>query len=232
VALPIGGTAEGAWEAIGGLKARSARRPKDAAADLNQIFRAGSPPDGLDDRYQGMLVTTTQGPLDGVARRLTSMWMPWLGKRFDRQAGTGDNMMVPAATAVARFVWPGYAFRPVEQGVLSAFDFRTYLAPGLSDPDRVVLKIDYDLDLNPGFLIRSILDELVMVGPQTYLGKVHMRRGRDWKLAGYFALRPSRPAVSQPDELRIWESGDVAEEPPPVPRRRQSRRSRTGTGPA
>jgi hypothetical protein len=232
VALPIGGTAEGAWEAIGGLKARSARRPKETAADLNQIFRAGSPPEGLDDRYQGMLVTTTQGPLDGVARRLTSMWMPWLGKRFDRQAGTGDNLMVPAATAVARFVWRGYAFRPVEQGVLSAFDFRTYLAPGLSDPDRVVLKIDYDLDLNPGFLIRSILDELVMVGPQTYLGKVHMRRGRDWKLAGYFALRPSRPAVSQPDELRIWESGDVAEEPPPAPRRRQSRRSRTGTGPA
>jgi hypothetical protein len=231
VALPIGGTAEGAWEAIGGLKARSARRPKETAADLNQIFRAGSPPEGLDDRYQGMLVTTTQGPLDGVARRLTSMWMPWLGKRFDRQAGTGDNLMVPAATAVARFVWRGYAFRPVEQGVLSAFDFRTYLAPGLSDPDRVVLKIDYDLDLNPGFLIRSILDELVMVGPQTYLGKVHMRRGRNWKLAGYFALRPSRPAVSQPDELRIWESGDVAEEPPPAPRRRQSRRSRTGTGP-
>jgi hypothetical protein len=129
-------------------------------------------------------------------------------------------------------VWPGYKFRPLGDGVLSAFDFRTYLAPGISDPDRVVLKIDYDLDLNPRFLIRSILDELVMVGPQTYLGKVHMRRGRTWKLMGYFALRSSRPAQSQPDELKIWESGDAAEEPQPAPRRRPSRRSRTGAGPA
>ena len=101
-----------------------------------------------------------------------------------------------------------------------------------ADPDARGVFFGLTLRHGKSHLIRSILDELVMVGPQKYLGKVHMRRGRDWKLAGYFALRPSRPAVSQPDELRIWESGDVAEEPPPVPRRRQSRRSRTGTGPA
>lgn len=192
MALPISGTAEGAWEAIRGLNARSAGRPKETAADLNQIFRAGAPPEGLDNRYEGILVMTTQGPLDGLVRRLAAVWMPWLGKRFHQQAGAGDNLLVPAAGRAARFVWPGHAFRPVEPGVLSAFDFRTYTAPGIADPDRLVLKIDYDLDVNPGFLIRNILDELVEVGRQTYLGKVHMRRGRNWKMMGYFALRPSR----------------------------------------
>jgi hypothetical protein len=227
---PISGTAEGAWEAIRDLKARSSRQPKETAADLNQIFRAGVPPEGLDDRCDGILVMTTQGPLDGLARRLTSMWMPWLGKRFQREASAGDNLLVTAAAAPARFVWPGYAFRPVEPGILSAFDFRTYTAAGLSDPDRLVLKIDYDLDGNPGFLIRDILDELVEVGSQTYLGKVHMRRGGKWKLMGYFALRPRGTEPAQKDEVTIWESGNVTEEPTPAARPRQARRRKAETG--
>jgi hypothetical protein len=230
MALPISGSAEGAWEAIVGLKARSARHPTETAADLNRIFRAGAPPEGLDDRCEGILVMTTQGPLDGVARRLTGLWMPWLGKRFDCAAGTGDNLLVTAAAVPARLMWPRYTFRPVESGVLSAFDFRTYTAPGLADPDRAVLKIDYDLDVNPGLLIRDILDELVEVGSRTYLGKVHMRRGGSWKMVGYFALRPSRVAQPQQDGLTVWDSGEVTEEPKPAPRRRTSRRGATETG--
>jgi hypothetical protein len=222
MALPIKGSAEGAWEAIQGLKAASARRPAQTAADLDCIFRAGAPPQGLNGPHQGILVMTTQGPLDGLARRLASLWMPWLGKRFDRQAATGDNLLTGGASATARLIWWRYSFRPVEPGVLSAFDFQTYVAPGLVDSDRLVLKIDYDLDRNPRFLIRDILDELVAVGPRTYLGKVHMRRGRNWKLMGYFALRPD-PLLPQ-DELAIWESPEVAQEPTPAPSRRRARK--------
>jgi hypothetical protein len=229
MALPIKGSAEGAWEAIHGLKAASARRGAQTAADLDRIFRAGAPPQGLNGRHQGMLVMTTQGPLDGLARRLASLWMPWLGKRFDRQAATGDNLLTSGASATARLIWWRYAFRPVEPGVLSAFDFRTYVAPGLVDSDRPVLKIDYDLDRNPGFLIRDILDELVAVGPMTYLGKVHMKRGRNWKLMGYFALRPD-PLQPQ-DELAIWESAEVTQEPTPAPSRRRNRKRTPETGP-
>jgi hypothetical protein len=232
MAHPIGGSAEGAWEAIQGLKARSARKPTETAADLNQNFRAGAPPEGLDGRCDGILVMTTQGPLDGVARRLTGLWMPWLGKRFDSLAAAGDNLLVPAVATPARLMWPRYAFRPVEPGVLSAFDFRTYTAPGLADPDRAVLKIDYDLDVNPRFMIRDILDELVQVGSNTYLGKVHMRRGGKWKMMGYFALRPRDVVEPRKDELTVWDSGEVAEEPKPAPRRRQSRRRAAESGSA
>ncbi|MDQ6900251.1 MAG: hypothetical protein M3072_12215 [Candidatus Dormibacteraeota bacterium] len=189
MSLPITGTADGAWRVIRELKSRSRGQAASAAADLNDLFRAGVPPDGLKGRYEGMLVMTTQGPLDGPARRFTALWMPWLGKRIDQAVATGDNLLTSGAGRAARLVWPRYAFRPVEPGVMSAFDFRTYTAPGLFDADRAVLKIDYDLGLNPAFLIRDILDELVEVGRLTYLGKVHMRRSGGWKLMGYFALR-------------------------------------------
>jgi hypothetical protein len=222
--LPIKGSAEGAWQAIQGLKARSAPCPGQTAADLDHIFRAGSTPSEMNGRCEGMLVMTTQGLLDRPSRRLASLWMPWLGKRFDRAAGVGDNLFTGGAAGAARFIWPGYAFRPLEPGLFSAFDFRTYTAPGLKDPDRVVLKIDYDLELNPGFLIRNILDELVEVGPRTYLGKVHMRRRGDWKMMGYFALQPDPLSYSQEEELTVWESTEVTEEPTPTPRKRKSRK--------
>jgi hypothetical protein len=95
-----------------------------------------------------------------------------------------------------------------------------------------VLKIDYDIDANPGFLIRDILDELVEVGSHTYLGKVHMRRGGKWKMVGYFALRPREVPQPEADELTVWDSGEVAEEPKPAPRRRPSRRRAAETGSA
>lgn len=231
MALPIGGSADGVWEAIVGLKARSARQPKQTAGDLNEIFRAGAPAQRLDGRYDGILVMTTQGPLDGLARVLTGIWMPWLGKRFDATAATGDNLMLPASAITARLAWPRYAFRPVEPGIVSAFDFRTYIAPGLADPDRGVLKIDYDIDANPGFLIRDILDELMEVGARTYLGKVHIRRGGRWKMVGYFALRPNPVGRPEEDEVTVWESEKVSEEPRPAPRprRRRTRTAETGS---
>jgi hypothetical protein len=79
------------------------------------------------------------------------------------------------------------------------------VSPGKVDPDRETLKIDYDSDENPGFLIRDILDELVQVVPGAYLGKVLLRRGggEEWRLIGYFAL--------QPPELATEASADVGE---------------------
>jgi hypothetical protein len=56
-----------------------------------------------------------------------------------------------------------------------------------------VIKIDYDWDENPNFLIRDILDELVQVVPDVFLSKALLRRGEpartSWRLVGYFALR-------------------------------------------
>ncbi|HEX9236716.1 MAG TPA: hypothetical protein VF972_10610, partial [Actinomycetota bacterium] len=64
----------------------------------------------------------------------------------------------------------------------------TRVAPGAVDPDVEVLKIDYDFEANPGFLIRRILDEVVQVDAGTYLGKILFRIGPRLRPIGFFSL--------------------------------------------
>jgi len=119
--------------------------------------------------------------------------MPWLGKRFDAETATGDNIMLPGVRLPSKLLWPGYQYLSLGDGRYTAFRFRTYVGAGAVDADHRVLKIDYDWDENPGFLIRAILDELVLVVPGVYLGKALLRRdsriNSTWRLVGYFALR-------------------------------------------
>ena len=62
-------------------------RRRRADADLNELFRLGTAPTDLHGATEGMLVmTTTNERFDAVVRLITSMWMPWQGKRFDKDA--------------------------------------------------------------------------------------------------------------------------------------------------
>jgi hypothetical protein len=182
-----------AWNQIrlAGVRARS--RPNEARESLNRMFRLGVPPDPpIDGPTNGILVTPVLPRLAEVPfRGLSEAWMPWVGKRFDAQASTGDNLLLPSARTPARGLWPSYRMESVGDGRLSAFKFRTYASPGTLDQDRQTMKIDYDSDENPDRLIRNILDELVQVVPGAYLGKVLLRRRRSapWRLVGYFALQ-------------------------------------------
>ena len=62
----------------------------------------------------------------------------------------------------------------------------------MTDSDREVLKLDYDLPKNPAFPIRRVLDELVELSDRLYLGKAHMKWwwGR-WQTVAYFSLARS-----------------------------------------
>jgi hypothetical protein len=192
-----------AWEQIRLAGARAGMRRAEALDTLNRLFRLGGAPPALEGPYRGILVTpSTFRALDPVFRTIAAAWMPWVGKRFDASAARGDNLLLPSARVPARVFWPGYRLTPLDDGRYAAFRFRTYVAPGKVDPDRQTLKIDYDSDENPGFLIRDILDELVEVVPGAYLGKVLLRRGDHaspaWRLVGYFALEP--PATGREPE--------------------------------
>jgi hypothetical protein len=54
--------------------------------------------------------------------------------------------------------------------------------------DAMELKIDYDFDANPSFIIRSILDEVVQIDEGLYLVKILFRRGRSHRRIGFFSL--------------------------------------------
>jgi hypothetical protein len=94
---------------------------------------------------------------------------------------------------LARFFNPFYrGFAADGPSTYRGFAFRTYVAPGLFDSDRPVLKIDYDLEENPSLTVRRVLDELVQLSDDLYLGKAHVRwwwRPRDgWQTVAYFSL--------------------------------------------
>jgi len=185
------GAADAAWAWIDEL-AKKAKTDADAAdSDLNALFRLGLPPTDLDGPTEGMLVMTTTNPaVDTAVRAVTGLWMPWQGKRFDVDAGTGDNRLTRSTGLVSKLLWPLYSMRDAESGKL-AFDFTTYVEPGKEDPDVKVMVIDYaDVEKNPRLIIRKIRDELVELVSGVYLGKILFHTGSDsYSKLGYFALR-------------------------------------------
>ena len=191
VATQPSGAADASWAWIEELAKRAKTDADGADADLNELFRLGTPPSGLDGPTAGMLVMTTTNPaLDAAVRTVTALWMPWQGKRFDADAATGDNRMTRSTGLVSKLLWPLYSMRDAESGKL-AFDFKTYVEAGKDDPDRQVMVIDYaDVESNPRLLIRSVRDELVELVSGVYLGKILFNTGSDkFSKIGYFALR-------------------------------------------
>lgn len=194
VATQPEGAAEAAWAWISDL-ANSAKSDAGAAdTECNELFRMGAPPADLDGPTEGMLVMTTTNPrLDTAVRAVTALWMPWQGKRFDVDSGTGDNRLTRSTGLVSKLLWPLYSMRDAEAGKL-AFDFKTYVDEGKDDPDRKVMVIDYaEVEKNPKLVIRSIRDELVELVRGVYLGKILYRTDAgEYIKIGYFALRTPR----------------------------------------
>jgi hypothetical protein len=193
VADPVAAKGE-AWGWFEDAGRRAASDRKAADAELNELFRLGTPASGLEGPMDGILVMTTISAfVDPAARLITRLWMPWQGKSFHAAANRGENRLIGSARWPARLLWPRYSMRGVSEGLL-AFDFETYVEAGKVDPDREVLVIDYaKVDDNPRVVIKSIRDELVEIVPGAYLGKILYRTGEDrYRNLGYFALRTPR----------------------------------------
>jgi hypothetical protein len=161
-----------------------------AVEELNELFAGGRPPDPPPDGLlRGRAISSTiAGGLDALGRRLASLYMPWLGKKFDAQAEEGVNVLTRSALKPMKVMWPTYEPVGIFSDRVEAFPFKTRLGEGAADPDLEVLKIDYDFEPNPSFIIRHVLDELVQIEEGLYLGKVLYRRKGEFKPIGFFAL--------------------------------------------
>lgn len=189
------GTAAAAWTWLEELRGAAREDLRSTERVLDALFAAGSTPTTLDGATEGILVaTTTNRVLDTAVKALTSVWMPWRGKRFDLESGSGDNRMTESSSLVGKLLWPLYSMRTDDDG-RSAFDFSTYAEPGVEDPDVDVLVIDYaGIPDNPALVIRSIRDELVELVPGVYLGKIFFKMPKltgdgGFERIGFFALR-------------------------------------------
>ncbi|MDQ4145571.1 MAG: hypothetical protein M3198_17880 [Actinomycetota bacterium] len=161
-----------------------------AAAELDDMFRSGAVPDPLPEGFlRGRaLMTSLSRALDAVGRGIAELYMPWLGKSFTRDAGTGVNVFTRQARVLLKALWPSYVPERELSDRIEAFPLETRIGPGAVDPVVEVLKIDYDLEANPTFIVRSVLDELVQVDEGLYLGKVLYRWGSSHHPIGFFSL--------------------------------------------
>jgi len=126
--------------------------------------------------------TPPEGFYRGSAYLLGGAQTPWLGKSFESENAKGFNIFTPSGAALLKIMTPFYKlFWLNADGNTNAYYFNTSTGPGFKDTGLDVFKLDYDSPENP-FLIRIILDEMVEVGPQEFLGKVHMK-----VFPGYFA---------------------------------------------
>ena len=98
----------------------------------------------------------------------------WQGKHFDRAAGTGINLFTNGRR----------------------YSFVVGTGSGLTNQALQVFKINYNSRSNP-VLLHLITDELVQVGPDSYLGKVQLRIPGEALTIAYFRL--NRPPKNQQD---------------------------------
>ncbi len=81
----------------------------------------------------------------------------WRGKKFDAANLRGINL-----------------FDDKKGGQVEKYPFKTYIAKGLQEKTKDVMKIDYDVPENP-FWLSFIQDEIVQIAPGSYLGKMHVK---------------------------------------------------------
>ncbi len=186
------GARDRAWGWIEELGRRARSDRAEALGELQELFVAGRPAQGIAGQTEGLLVAWTMHPAaDRVIGALTRAWMPWLGKRFYPDRHRGENTLTESARWPAKLLWPLYRMGDSPLG-RTAFEFTTYVEPGELDPALDVLVIDYaSVEANPRLLIRQIRDELVEIVPGANLGKmlVHLPRRSEPVTGLYFALK-------------------------------------------
>jgi hypothetical protein len=150
------------WALVSYLVGESARQKEFVLGRL-----PSPPPDGF---YRGSAYLLGDRPV------------PWLGKSFERENNLGFNIFTPKGAKLLKLMTPLYdRFRINADNNTDAYYFKTSTGPGFKDREIETFKLDYDSPENP-FLIRIILDEIVEIAPQSFLGKVHLK-----VFPGYYA---------------------------------------------
>jgi len=145
----------------------------------------------LEGRYKGRLLALRVLPgftqLIGLATRL---YMPWRGKAFEAEQGTGYNIFSRSALLPSYFLWPTYrGYRNDGPTTFRSFYFKTWTGTGLMDPRTQVLKIEYAGMKNPKLSISRVLDEVVETEEGRLLGKAHLKWWfGGWQTVAFFEM--------------------------------------------
>ena len=184
-----------------------------AQAELAALFAAGTPADA-DGSTEGLLVGfVTPIGLDRTGRLLLPLAkavvqraprMPWLGKKFDKQAQQGTNAVTGLVVALGRVVAPRYRF--VRAGDhYEGFRMRNWVEESVISPGTAVLVLDYeDAEMANPWPISRIRDEAVQIVPGTYLGAKLWHQADGYRQIAWWAAKSpvADPAPIGPDGER------------------------------
>lgn len=155
---------------------------------LEREFRSGSVPKPLDGFYRGELTLLLPvKPLEHIGGIISKIYLPWKGKTFDGEKSIGDNslprFMVPLLT-----LGNEKSFIVKEEGsIVRVFPFKTKIAKSMGGKIDV-FQLDYNLPQNPP-AVRKVVDELVEVGRNSYLGKAFLKENDSYRLVAFFRLQ-------------------------------------------
>ena len=113
---------------------------------LDELFTLGDakPMEGATD---GILIAFFVTPvLDSFVMALMGpgrATMPWMGKTFDPETGTGVNRFKDWFPPISRIVFPRYRGQRREAGESVLFDMENGIIPDPLDPSHAVWKIEY-----------------------------------------------------------------------------------------
>lgn len=161
----------------------------DTYHSLSQQFVEGKTPKKLDGFYRGELTLLLPKTLsEKIGGLLGSLYLPWKGKYFYAREKTGDNLIPALFTPFLRARFPkARFFGKSERGAVHAFPFKTSISKGIADK-RNVFRLDYNLPQNPP-IVRHVVDELVEVGNNNYLGKAFIIEHKLPRLIAFFRLQ-------------------------------------------
>jgi hypothetical protein len=154
---------------------------------LNTAFRHGATPKGLHGFYPGRLeLLLPANVVEHTGDVISHFWMPWYGKEFHSNQHDGVNALSPHLAKLLTYLYGTHTIVKRDPHRIYAFPFKTKITEGMQDPMHV-LKLDYDVLENPP-QVRQVVDELVCVEKDKYLGKGYIREGDQYRLVAFFSL--------------------------------------------
>ena len=156
-----------------------------AKVDLLEFqFVKGGEPSNLEGFYKGSLELFIPGTfLESIAGLILKFWVPWYGKEFGNQSNY--NFISPLFLLPIILLFGPKPLLKIGP-TLHAFPFKTKIVKSLKDKIQV-LQLDYDVPENP-VRVRNVVDELVEIEKNIYLGKAYLKEKGSLRLLAYFRL--------------------------------------------
>ncbi len=150
-------------------------------------FASGTTPKQLDGFYQGKLIKLLpKNVLESFGSMILQVWLPWYGKEFAGQENKGSNRLPKYLLSFFKSFYGDSIILKIDKQSINVFPFRTMITTGLQDKMKV-LQLTYDLPQNPS-RVRQVIDELVCIEKDTYLGKAYLKEGNKQRIVAYFTL--------------------------------------------